>query len=257
MKVYLDLVVMLNFLVDLLLMMGTNRLAGFSLQMGRLIPAAILGALYSGVCLFPDFRFLSGFLWRLMCLVLMALLAFGLNRSALKRGGIFVILSMALGGIALSFGKTDFVILLLSAGCIWILSTISFGSQIGGREYANVTLRYGGNIASVIALRDTGNGLKDPVTGESVLVISGDVASRLTGLTLKQIATPMETVLQRPIPGLRLIPFCSVGNPGGMLLAMTFDQCIVDGVCRPTLVAFAPNELGRGEVYQALTGGIA
>ena len=255
MTVYLDLVVILNFLVDLLLLMGTNRLSGFPLEMGRLVPAAGLGALYSGVCLFPDFRFLTGLHWRLVCLVLMAMIAFGWNRSAVKRGGIFVILSMALGGIALSFGKSDFIVILLSVGCIWILSNLAFGSHVGDREYANVTLSYGDNSVSVIALRDTGNGLKDPVTGESVMVISGDVAARLTGLTLKQISSPMETVLQRPIPGLRLIPFCSVGNSGGMLLALPFEKCTVDGVCRRTLVAFAPNGLGRGEVYQALTGG--
>ena len=253
--VYLDLVMILNFLVDFLLLMGSSRLSGFPLEIRRLLLAAGLGAVYSGVCMRPGFRFLGNVLWRTVCLVLMSAMAFGVNRGALKRGGIFVILSMALGGIALSFGKTDFLGLLLAAACIWILSHISFGDRIGGREYANVTLTYEGKTATVVALRDTGNGLKDPVTGESVLVISGDVASRLTGLSQSQIASPMETVMQRPVAGLRLIPFCSVGNAGGMLLALPFDDCAIDGIRRRTLVAFAPDGLGRGEVYQALTGG--
>ena len=255
MTVYLDLVMILNFLVDLLLLMGTNRLSGFPMVLGRLLVASLLGAVYSGACLMPGFGFLGSFLWRLVCLILMAVLAFGMNRSAVKRAGVFVILSMALGGVALSFGKSDFWILLLSALCLWLLSHVAFGSHVGDREYANVKLCDGEKQISVVALRDTGNGLKDPVTGESVMVIAGPVASYLTGLSQKQISSPMETLLQHPLPGLRLIPFCSVGNSGGMLLAMPFENCCVDGIRRRTLVAFAPDGLGRGEAYQALTGG--
>ena len=133
---------------------------------------------------------------------------------------------------------------------------MAFGGQVGGRKYANVTLTYDGKTATVVALRDTGNCLKDPITGESVLVVSGDVAHRLTGLSQSQIGNPMETMIQNPMAGLRLIPFCSVGNPGGMLLALPFDDCTIDGIRRRTLVAFAPDALGRGEVYQALTGGV-
>jgi hypothetical protein len=204
----------------------------------------------------PGFGFMRSTLWRMVCLVLMGVIAFGWNKSALKRSGIFVLLSMALGGIALSFGKPDFPAVLLSALGVWILSNVAFGNHIGNREYANVTLYYRQNSVSVVALRDTGNGLTDPVTGESVLVISSGIAAKLTGLSEAQIRNPMQTVLEQPVPGLRLIPFCSVGNPGGMLLALHMDQCIVNGRMRGrTLVAFSPDGLGRGEVYQALTGG--
>ena len=114
MTVYLDMVMVLNFLVDLLLLLGTNRLAGFPMGLGRCVLAAAYGGVYSGVCLLPRFSFLGNSLWRVVSLGAMALLAFGMNTSALRRGGIFVILSMALGGIALSMGTNDFLPLL---GC--------------------------------------------------------------------------------------------------------------------------------------------
>ena len=44
MEVYLDLVVILNFLVDFLLLLGTNRLSGFPLAAGRCAAAAGLAA---------------------------------------------------------------------------------------------------------------------------------------------------------------------------------------------------------------------
>ena len=77
MAVYLDLVMLLNFLVDYLLLLGTNRLSGSPMTPGRCALAAVLGSVYAGACLLPGFRFLGNFLWRCVSLGLMAVLAFG------------------------------------------------------------------------------------------------------------------------------------------------------------------------------------
>lgn len=256
MAVYLDLVVILNFLVDFLLLLGTNRLSGFRAGYGRLLVAAGLGGVYSGVCMVPGMGFLGGLIWRLVSLGLMAVLAFGWNRSAWKRCGVFVLLSMALGGVAVSLGKSDFTALVLSAGGMWILCRIAFGDSVGGREYVTIRLSYGGNTEEIVALRDSGNTLRDPVTGEQVLVIAGEVAQRLTGLTENQLRSPLETMALRPVAGLRLIPYRAVGQSGGMLLAMRFPNIQIGSRTQSAVVAFAPEGFGRGEVYQALTGGV-
>ena len=44
-----------------------------------------------------------------------------------------------------------------------------------------------GSRVSIVALRDSGNTLRDPVSGEQVLVVSGEVAEKLTGLTQEQL----------------------------------------------------------------------
>lgn len=255
MEVYLDLVMLLNFLVDFLLLLGTNRLAGFPQASGRCALAALLGAVYSGACMLPGFRFLGELHWRIVSLCLMAVTAFGWNRSALRRGGVFLLLSMALGGIATSLGRGDFFYLILAATMCALLCRIAFGDRVGGREYVPLSLTYGEKTASVIALKDSGNTLRDPITGEQVLILSGDVGSRLTGLTEQQLRCPLETLAARPIPGLRLIPYRAVGQSGGMLLALRFEDVKIASRKQSAVVAFAPEGLGRGEVYQALTGG--
>lgn len=256
MTVYLDLVMLLNFLVDFLLLLGTNRLSGFSPGISRLLPAAGLGAVYSGACMLPQFRFLGNLVWRIICMLLMTGIAFGWNRSAIKRGSVFLLLSMALGGAAAGIGTPNFTVLVLCGMGVWLLCSAAFENRAGQQEYVSIKLSYGENTASVIALRDTGNSLRDPITGESVVVIAGEVAQKLTGLSHAQIQNPLETVGAGILPGLRLIPYRSVGNPYGMLLALPFEKCVIDGKVRRTLVAFAPDGLGRGEVYQALAGGI-
>ena len=255
MEIYLDLVMVLNFLVDFLLLVGTNRLSGFPAQPWRCAGAALLGAVYSGACFLPGFSFLGNILWRGISLCLMGTIAFGANVSAFKRGGLFLLLWMAMGGIALQIGRKDLISVLLCAILCLLLSMVSFGGQSGGREYVPLQIALGDKSASLIALKDTGNTLRDPMTGEPVLVVSASVARRLTGLTCEQLNNPLAPLSQCLVPGLRLIPYHSIGNAGGFLLAKRFEDVVIAGKRRSTLVAFAAEGLGNGEIYQALTGG--
>lgn len=252
MEVYLDLMVFLNTGVDLLLLVGANRLTGFPTHWKRTFAAALLGGCYSGACLLRGLRFLGGCLWRTVFLVLMALLAFGWNRSFWKRCAVFVLLTMTLGGIALTLEKPDISALLLSGCGLCLLCMLGFGDGIGKREYVTVSLSRGGTSCSVVALRDSGNTLRDPVTGEQVLVISGDIASRLTGLTQSQLRTPLETLSRNPGMGLRLIPYRSVGNNAGMMLGMRFSDVRIGSRTQSAVVAFAAEGIGEGEIHQAL-----
>lgn len=255
MRIYLDLVVILNFLVDFLLLWGTNRLVGFPTPWRRTLAAAALGGLYGGACLLPGFRFLGNSLWRIVALILMGVLAFGWNRSMPRRCGVFLILTMALGGMALRMENLGAAGLLICGGGLWLLCRLAFGTGVGREEYIPMTITYRGRREELIALRDTGNTLLDPVTGEGVLVIAAEAASRLTGLTREQLRAPLETLAQRPLPGLRLIPYHSVGNGGAMMLAMRFPDIRLGPVRKSALVAFAPEGLGREGMVQALTGG--
>ena len=255
MEIYLDLAVILNFLVDFLLLMGTNRLAGFPLDARRCAAGAAVGAAYGGVCLLPRFRFLGNAFWRLVFLGLVAATAFGTGWGAVKRGGVFVLLSMALGGIAQQVHQNGFMALVLCAGGVWLLCRIAFGGGILGQEYVDVTLHWDGRTQRVLALRDTGNTLRDPITGAPVLVVSAQVGQRLTGLTREQLAKPIETLAQRPIPGLRLIPYRAVGQSGGLLLGLSLERVCMDGRQIRAVAAFAPEGLEESGVQALVTGG--
>ena len=255
--VYIDLVMILNFLVDILLLMGTNRLCGYSPQGRRCAIAATLGAIYAGACLIPGVSFLGNGLWRSVSFIAMSLIAFGKSVSALRRGMVFVVLSMALGGIALGMGSTGFLGVILGAVLVFLLCFAGFRDKIGSVRYVPVTLRYADQVMELTALEDTGNHLKDPVTGRSVLVIDGKQAENLTGLTREQLCQPVQTMLSAPIPGLRLIPYHTVGQPGGMLLALRIPEVQIGKWKGSSLVAFAPDRICVDGAYQALTGGIA
>lgn len=254
MVIYLDLVMLMNFIVDLLLLIAANRLCGYPMKLRRTLLSAGLGAVYAGVCMLPGFRFLGNVFWRLVALALMSVVAFGWNASILRGSAIFVFLSMALGGIALGLGNGGAMALLAAAGGVCILCIVGFrGGAV--KEYVAVELTYAGVTRELVALKDTGNALKDPITGQSVLVVGADVARHMLGLTQEQLLSPIDTMTQSKIPGLRLIPYRSVGNANGMMLAVRMERVCVGKREVGNLVAFAPQILGAGE-FGALAGGV-
>ena len=172
-------------------------------------------------------------------------------------GGVFILLSMALGGIAAGTGQQNILMLLLSVTFMWLLCGVSFRGSVGNREYIPVNLRWEDKEMNIIALKDTGNTLRDPLTGEQVLVAGADVAKTLLGLTGHQLRHPVETMAIGILPGLRLIPYRAVGQPGAMLLAVRFPSARIGKRQAQPLVAFAPEEIAKGEMYQMLAGGSA
>lgn len=256
MTVYLDLVILLNFAVDFLLLLGTNSLCGHPPGWKRSALAAALGSLYGGACLLPGFHFLGNSLWRIVSLLLISGIAFGFCVSGLRRGVVFVLLSMALGGMAMGFGNTHAAMLLAAAGGLFFMCCFGFRGRVGRNCFVPVELRYAGKSLHLTALHDTGNTLRDPVTGRPVLVVGAEIAQQLLGLTPQQLESPVSAVSDRTLPGLRLIPYRAVGQSGGLLLALRLQNVKIGAWTGSSLVAFSPNVLSREGEYQALTGGM-
>lgn len=252
MTVYIDGVFLLNFLVDFLLLLASARLCGYPPRIPRILLSAALGGVYAACCLLPGFYFLGNILWRVVSLGLMAVIAYGASMSALRRGLVFAFLSLALGGAVMGMGKGGFLGLVCAAGVVCLLCVLGFRGRIWGTTYLPVELSYGGKRLCITALQDTGNTLRDPITGGSVLVVGADVAGELVGLTREQLRSPVESL--GVLPGLRLVPYHSVGK-NSFLLAMRLQHVKIGPWQGSSLVAFAPEGLNKEGAYQALTGG--
>lgn len=231
--------------VDALLLAATGRFLGQQTQAIRVLAASLLGALYTAICLLPAFSFLNHILWRLLGLVLISLMAFGFRKSSVSKICLFLLLRLSLGGV--TGGETQWMSMLLGAvgmgfACLLVAQK---------KDLIPIELTYGGKTIQLTALRDTGHGLRDPVTGKSVLVVDVDTARKLTGLSRAALCDPVNSL--SCIPGLRLIPYKTVGNTG-FLLAIQIREAKVGDRQASLLVGLSPNLLGKQ--YQALTGGM-
>jgi len=255
MTVYLDLVIVLNILVDLLLLIAANRLTGHPCIPWRIISASVIGGIYAGLCMIRTFAPLGSLPLRLISLAVMSCTAFGINRTLLQRCAVFSFLCMGMGGICEAIGADDIFTLICIAVSVLILCRFAFQGGVGQRKYVRVHMEYLGNVHQVTALVDTGNTLTDPISGTQVIVAGAEAAMVLLGLSENQLRDPIGTMQTVGMPGLRLIPYRSVGNSMGMLLAAKMDSVRIEGREAGNLVAFTADSFQKGDAYQALTGG--
>lgn len=254
MTAYIEMVVILNFVVDFLLLIAAQRFGDSQIRWNRTILASCIGGLYGGICLLPGMNFMGSALWRCVCLCGICWIAFGYGRRTVRLSAIFLLLSMAMGGLAMGIGFGEGGRILASIVIVMIVCFL--GGQKGSNDlYLPVELIHGGKRICFTALKDTGNRLTDPITGRPVLVVGSEIARQLTGLSQEELQHPTETLLEAKQPGLRLVPFQSVGVSNGLLLGMRISHVKIGGQRENVLVAFSPNHLSRENHFQALTGG--
>lgn len=256
MPVYLDLVVLLNFLVDMMLLTGTNCIAGHPSDIARVSAGAALGGIYAGICLLPGFRFLGNLLWRSVSLGLMGWLSFGSGPGLLRKCSLFVLLSMALGGTVLGLGAGGVPGLLAAAVVLWLMCQLGFLGKSAGQRIIPVKLEMFGKTVAMKALHDTGNTLRDPITGCRILVAGPDVAELLLGLSIRELQDPAGTMASSQKPGLRLIPYRAVGQSCGLLLGISVKNAKIGKNRENIVVAFTDRGIGEGQdEFNALIGG--
>lgn len=253
MQNYLWLVMLLGAAVDFLLLMGSSALAGSPQDCRRLIPGALLGGVYAGAAASEPLYFLGNWYWRIVFMCIICWVGFGTERPAFRKGILFALLRFALDGIGAGLDQGGLWAMGAGALGLCLICTLFFRDSFS-KQYVPVQLNYGGKKIRLTALRDTGNTLRDPMTGRSVMVVGPELARDLAGLSPEQLRTPTHTIFQ--LPGGRLIPYKTVGNPAGMLLALQVPDVSIGNWRGSCLVAFAPDRLGNGE-FQALTGGCA
>ena len=256
MVIYLDIVIAFNFAVDFLLLISANRLTGYSSHVKRCLTGAAIGGVYSGLCLVPAFGLFQSWYFCVLVLCAIAITSFGWKVSAIRRGALFVLLSMTLGGIASGFNGARLIPILLSGIAILLLCTVGIADTLRGTKYVKAELTWKGKKYPLIALADTGNTLKDPISGTQVLVVNPQIALSVFQLTQHQLLNPIETMQRANIPGLRLIPYRSVGHPNGMMLGVSMDSVIINGQHIGKVIAFSPEDFGTDVCYQALAGGV-
>jgi len=190
MKIYLDVIFLINFGFDFLLLFSVRKILRRNVKFKRLILASLIGAL-SIFLLFIKINNITLFLFKLVISILMILIAFSFRnlKYTLKNLLYLYILSIVLGG-ALYFINCSFSykqegiifyhnglsinIIILIMISPFILYTYIKESKNLKMKYnqlyeMNVTLKNKKNI-SLTAFLDTGNSLKDPFLKRPIIV---------------------------------------------------------------------------------------
>ncbi|MGI6606961.1 MAG: sigma-E processing peptidase SpoIIGA [Peptococcia bacterium] len=259
-EVYLDILLLVNFVMDFIILWVTGKMANLTRRKLKITLGALCGALYSLVIFFPAWPVLGSFLAKFACSLLMVWLAFRplpLGKY-LRVLAYFYGLSFAMGGAVLGaiFLLDTQSGSLQSWNGVSLLAGLDFGWLLVGLVVA-LLLAYGGfnclkknwlqqklvskllislnnQQVTLSALLDTGNQLIDPVSQKPVIVAEAGALKTLLPETLwLQICrepydkhdlyfsfTRLEEEWQSR---LSLIPFNSVGKMDGVLVGLRPD----------------------------------
>lgn len=200
MYLYLDLILLLNFCIDLLLLWMTAQFRKLEVKKARLAGAAALGSLFV-LCLFvPALEGLYTFWGKVFVSMLMIWLAFGYGhfQKYISTFLMFYFVSFITGGGMLAvhyliqsqhqlvkgvmvtqsagFGdKVAWWFVLLGLPIMYVFSSTRWrqleSSKVRLNHLVNVHIRLNGHILSCTGLVDTGNQLYEPLTNTPVMVV--------------------------------------------------------------------------------------
>lgn len=190
MKIYLDLVLSLNFLIDLMLLITVKATLKRKTKLKRLILAAFIGSL-SIFLLFVKLTSISLFFIKIIISIIMSLIAFKyislkytinnliyLYMTSTILGGFLYLLNIEFsykqkGLIFVNNGLSiNFIFIILSSPLI-IYLYIKSNKQLKSNYnlYYDVKIFFEKDYLNIIGFLDTGNKLKDPITNKSIILV--------------------------------------------------------------------------------------
>ena len=211
MKIYVDLVLFLNFFFDFLLLLATSLILRRNVKIKKIFLGALIGSL-SIFLLFVSINSFTLFLIKILISILMTLTCFGYKtiKYTLKNISYLYLLSIVLGGalyfINSSFSYKNYGFIFFNNGfSINIIIIILFDPVIiflyvkKVREEKDVLSKYysvsitflNNKTKTFTAFLDTGNNLYDPYKKRPVILIS---KSALSGYNPRCILVPCLTV---------------------------------------------------------------
>lgn len=180
--IYVDSLFLLNFIIDYLLLVVTARVCSITIARRRYLIAAIVGGAYSVMCFMPNFEVLSSATMKLVLWLLISLIAFGCEARLFRCALSFLCISASFGGgvwaLSMFWGDgflyLDLRIMLLSFAICYAALSLVFSGKFSGvkSEVLHIRISHRDKTAEFYALRDTGNLLRDNISGKAVLVCS-------------------------------------------------------------------------------------
>lgn len=255
----MDSLFLLNLAIDYLLLSCTAAVCGLTVKRLRYFAGALIGAAYSAAVYIPGLEFLSSPVIKVAAALFMALAAYGGEKSLLRCSLAFLAVAAAFGGFVYCITLTgrrpafDMRTLILSFALCYALLTLVFRYRAARceRSFADVEIELGGKRVKFRAMHDTGNELRDPISGERVMVACPHAVSGLFpeggSLPFDDAVAFAETAAKIPeLTGrVRLIPYTAVGSKG-MLAAFRADRVVVGGEEKELLTAVSERVWGDG-----------
>lgn len=260
MTIYLDVVIVENLIMDTIIIYATAIVLKVKIRHLRIIISSLIGAIYSVLSYISDLEIYNNLFLKIFLSIVMVYIAFSPQniKTLMKQILIFYLTSFLFGGVAFAL---IYVIkpqeILMKNGLflgMYPLKTVFLGaivatailitafkvvkSNITKKDMmCNVSIELNNKTVNIKTMIDTGNMLKEPISGLPVIVVEN---TALYELIPKEILDNLDDILGgdfQKIPDnikstyiakLKWIPYSSLGKQNGMLVGIKADKAIVE-----------------------------
>ena len=289
MVAYLDLIILENICMNYLILYTTGKLLNRNIKKLRILIASVIGALYV-FSLYIDLPNYIVNISKILVALLLVRIGYNSNKAKkiMKETVVFLMVSFVYSGCALGFihfikpkviyivngiiigGEYIFELVLISALVSFLIIKASM-KLIKLKQKLNKTdmlckieLKLRNNSIKINALLDTGNLLTDPISKNPVIIVEKE---KLSSLIPQNEIDRIENLLggdeklQRDTLNarIRIIPYISVGNKNGIMIAYKVDCVKVEyqdeiNELENVLIGIYNDTLTKNNKYSALIG---
>lgn len=291
MTIYIDVVLMENLIMNFIILLATGIVLKEKIKVIRFLLASLLGAIYSVVSYLSILEIYTSMILKVILSIVMIYIAF--NPQTIKKMWkdilLFYLTSFVFGGAAFAFiyivkpqdilmknglflGTYPLKTIVLGAIIAFIVIMTAFTvvkSKITKKDmFCEIEIEINGKKIDTIAMIDTGNLLKEPITNTPVIVVEHtllydcmpkEILNHLDELLGGEFENIPEEIKEKYISKLKFIPFSSLGKQNGMLLGIKADSITIKGIDKEEkkqniIMGMYNKSLTKRGEYRALMG---
>ena len=287
MTIYLDVVLLENICMNYIILYATAVIYKINPNILRIILSSTIGAIYAILSYMQILEIYSNLFLKIVLSICMVYLAYKPKniKTLSKQLLLFYLTSFIFGGISFALlyfikaqdilmkngiyiGTYPIKIVLLGAIVGFAIIKFTFKvikGKITRKELlCQVEIQIGENKTKVIAMVDTGNMLKEPITKAPVIIVEKySLKELLPEKILENITEILKgekiETFEDYLPKFRVIPFSSIGKENGMLLGIKAENIAIcteeEKIIIPNvIVGICSQRLTKNGLYTALIG---
>lgn len=292
MTIYLDVVLMENLCMNYIILFATSYILKNKVNHIRLIISSLLGGIYAIISYMQILEIYSNIIMKIILSIIMVYIAYDSKnvKALIKQIVIFYLVSFVFGGCAFALlyfikpqeilmqngvyiGTYPLKIAALGAIVGFIITAIAFKfvkSKISKKDmFCKIKIYFKEKSIDTIAMIDTGNMLKDPISRMPVVIVQKDILYEvIPNIILENLekiigGDVLEELYKEEnleyISKFRVIPFSSIGKQNGMLLGLKADKVQIeieekDEIINNVIIGIYDKKLSKKNNYFALIG---
>lgn len=289
MTIYLDIVLIENLCMNYIILFAVGFIMKIKMNHIRLILSGLIGGIYAILAYMNMIPMYSTMWMKVILSITMTYIAFTPKgiKILLKELIMFYLVSFVFGGCAFALlyfvkpqdifmvdgvyiGTYPIKIALLGGIVGFVVMHIAFKfvkNKMSKKELIyDVEIKIEEKILNLKAMLDTGNMLKDPITGVPVVVVEKE---KLKEILPQEIINNTDNIIGGDWKAneenynyrarFRIIPFTSIGKQNGMLLGFKVDEIkiLVDAeeiIKKEVIICIYKEKLTKNNTYSALIG---